>query len=379
MSSIGTPGSYLVRCMAGADFTCATFGRAGEFVGEEALEGFPVFRDDANDEIGIAGHHVGFAHLRPGVGQLGKIGEIAFGMIGERDEREDRDAIAQFIRRHIGMIAADIIQLLQAPHAAQAGRRRNAHVLGEIHIGDAAVLLQFAQNSQVDAVEFDVLHTGLYERGQTSMIASSANQITCWVVTDGKAGMENQCLGLAEALGLAPAIMRVKLRSPWRELSPFLRHGLRYAFSRAGNNFGPPWPDLLIATGRASIPASLYVRRASRKDGLPSPKRSSGFAQAGARGTLVVQLQNPVIDPAYFDLVVVPRHDGLTGPNVMTTRGALHRVTAEMLAREGEIWRPKLEASAAAAHRRSARRQQCGLSIDAERDENHRPAPGGTG
>ncbi|MFY9289021.1 MAG: mitochondrial fission ELM1 family protein [Alphaproteobacteria bacterium] len=146
----------------------------------------------------------------------------------------------------------------------------------------------------------------------------STSQVTCWVVTDGKAGMENQCLGLAEALGLNPIVKRIKLRSPWKELSPFLRQGLQWAFSPKGDPIAPPWPDLLIATGRASIPASLYVRRASQGR------------------TLTVQLQNPVIDPSRFDLVVVPRHDGLTGPNVMTTRGALHRVSKEMLKVEAE-------------------------------------------
>src|ERR1700722_6063856 len=110
---------------------------------------------------------------------------------------------------------------------------------------------------------------------------NSPDQISCWVVTDGKAGMENQCLGLAEALGVAPTVKRVKLRSPWRELSPFLRLGLGWAHSREGDAVAPPWPDLLIATGRHSVPASLYVRRASRA--------------GGGRGTLTVQLQNPVI------------------------------------------------------------------------------------
>jgi mitochondrial fission protein ELM1 len=155
---------------------------------------------------------------------------------------------------------------------------------------------------------------------------SSANQISCWVITDGKAGMENQCLGLAGALGLAPLVKRVKLRFPWKQLSPFLRHGLGFAHSRKGDSIFPPWPDLLIATGRASIPASLHIRRASRA--------------GGGRGTFTVQLQNPVIDTSRFDLVVVPRHDGLTAPNVMTTRGALHRVTPEMLKREGEKFLP---------------------------------------
>lgn len=153
-------------------------------------------------------------------------------------------------------------------------------------------------------------------------------QTTCWVVTDGKAGMENQCLGLAEAIGLAPQIKRVKLRSPWRELSPFLRHGLAFAHSTKSDPIAPPWPDLLIATGRASIPAALYARRESMVNGVPK--------------TVVVQLQNPVIDTTRFDLVVTPRHDGLTGDNVMTTRGGLHRVTDKMLRLEAEKFLPQI-------------------------------------
>lgn len=152
----------------------------------------------------------------------------------------------------------------------------------------------------------------------------------CWVVTDGKAGMENQCIGLAEALGFEPVVKRVRLRAPWKQLSPFLRRGLKYAFSKHGDSVAPPWPDLLIASGRMSVPASLFVRRSSRK--------------GNKRGTFTVQIQNPVIDPSRFDLVVVPRHDMLSGPHVMTTRGSLHRVTKDMLLRESERFAPKIAA-----------------------------------
>ncbi len=139
---------------------------------------------------------------------------------------------------------------------------------------------------------------------------------TCWVVTDGKAGMESQCVGLAEALGLTPVIKRVSLRAPWRQLTPYVRIGGRVQFTSGSDALDPPWPDLLIATGRHSIAASLLVKRLSRGT------------------TKTVQLQNPAIAPSHFDLVVVPRHDGLTGANVIATKGALHRVTAEAL-REG--------------------------------------------
>ncbi|MER2519464.1 MAG: mitochondrial fission ELM1 family protein [Bdellovibrionales bacterium] len=161
------------------------------------------------------------------------------------------------------------------------------------------------------------------------MIATN-NTTLCWVVTDGKAGMENQCLGLAEALGLTPVVKRVKLRSPWKQLSPFLRHGLQWAFDPSGDAIAPPWPDLLVATGRASVPASLYARRASRL--------------RGGHGTLTVQLQNPVIDTSRFDLVVVPRHDGMTGSNVLTTRGALHRLNPERLRAAAAEFLPQVAA-----------------------------------
>jgi mitochondrial fission protein ELM1 len=44
-----------------------------------------------------------------------------------------------------------------------------------------------------------------------------------------------------------------------------------------------------------------------------------------------VQLQDPVISPTSFDLVIVSGHDQLHGTNVLRARGALHRVTTNIL------------------------------------------------
>jgi len=148
--------------------------------------------------------------------------------------------------------------------------------------------------------------------------------LTCWVVSDGKPGMENQCIGLAEALGLTPVVKRVSLRSPWRQLSPYLRVGNRFAAGPKGDPIEPPWPDLLIATGRQSIAPSLTARRQSRGR------------------TFTVQIQDPQIAPRHFDLVVVPRHDRLRGDNVLVTRGALHRVTPSILAEAAARFAPRL-------------------------------------
>ena len=51
----------------------------------------------------------------------------------------------------------------------------------------------------------------------------TGSSLSCWVVTGGNAGMEIQCIALAEAMGLVPVVKRIKLRSPWRQLTPFVR------------------------------------------------------------------------------------------------------------------------------------------------------------
>lgn len=138
---------------------------------------------------------------------------------------------------------------------------------------------------------------------------------SCWVVTDGKVGMESQCLGLAEALGLDAEIRRVVLRAPWSWLSPVpLSASPAWAISPAGDRLVPPWPDVLIASGRRSVVPSLYVGRESR---------GRSFR---------IQVQDPGIAPSRFDAVIVPAHDGLRGANVLVTSGALHRATVARLA-----------------------------------------------
>jgi len=126
----------------------------------------------------------------------------------------------------------------------------------------------------------------------------------------------NQCVGLAEALGLDPVVKRVRMRMPWRKLSPYFRLGHAYAFAPDSDPLEPPWPDLLIASGRLSIAAALHVRTRSRRDG---------------HRTMIVFVQSPGISPRHFDLVIAPAHDRVRGSNVVTTRGGLHRLTQAKL------------------------------------------------
>src|SRR6266700_1752851 len=75
-------------------------------------------------------------------------------------------------------------------------------------------------------------------------------------------------------------------------------------------------PDLVIGCGRNTARPALAIRRAS-----------------GGR-TLAAQVQDPRVGRGEFDMLFVPEHDRLRGPQIVVTRGAIHRVTSELLAAE---------------------------------------------
>ena len=77
-----------------------------------------------------------------------------------------------------------------------------------------------------------------------------------------------------------------------------------------------PWPDIWIAAGRATLALSIRMKRWS-----------------GGK-TYVVQIQDPRLPHHLFDLVVPPKHDRLSGDNVLPICGSPHRVTPERLASE---------------------------------------------
>jgi mitochondrial fission protein ELM1 len=138
--------------------------------------------------------------------------------------------------------------------------------------------------------------------------------VRAWIVTDGKAGDELQCLAVAEALGIAPEIRRVAPRAPFWWLTPYGPIDIRDRPGQPGSPIAPPFPDLLIGSGRRAVPYVRKVRRASR------------------RRTYTVFLKDPVTGTGTADLIWVPEHDKLRGANVVTTPTPPHRVSPERLA-----------------------------------------------
>lgn len=140
---------------------------------------------------------------------------------------------------------------------------------------------------------------------------------TAWSLTPGSAGHEVQCRGIIEALGIEPVLKRVSPSPPWSWLAP-------WGPAQPNPSIAPPWPDLVVVSGRQAIPYARHIRRASR-----------------AR-TFVLALQNPVVPPSQFDLVWVNEHDGISGPNVVRTLTSPNTLTPARLvegaARFSPLW-----------------------------------------
>lgn len=149
--------------------------------------------------------------------------------------------------------------------------------------------------------------------------------LSIWAVSDGRAGIENQVLGLAEAIArLTPSeITRKHLR--WRKAFDWLPVALKAPgmLDPASDPVTGDLPDIWIAAGRATLPLSIRMKR---------------------RGPLVVQVQNPRLSPALFDMVVAPAHDEVEGDTVFEIIASPHRITPDRIAAASQAFADQLEA-----------------------------------
>ncbi len=129
--------------------------------------------------------------------------------------------------------------------------------------------------------------------------------------------MRNPAWGLAEAMGLDPEIKTVRATGWWRVLPAGLWPAPLRDLDLAGDRPVPAWPDLAISCGRRAVAAALAIGRAA----------------GGA--TRCVHVTHPRVALSRFDVVVLPEHDGVSGPNVVPVRGSVGRVTRARIAAAG--------------------------------------------
>ncbi len=148
-----------------------------------------------------------------------------------------------------------------------------------------------------------------------TLIAGRA--LSLWVLTDGKIGDDVQCLAVAAALATDFEKRVIAPRWPWHWLAPWGPMDPYDAPHKQASPIAPPYPDLLIASGRRAIPYARAVKRAS-----------------GGK-TFVVIMKDPRIATRHADLIWAPAHDRLTGANVFSTLTSPHGLAAKIAEARG--------------------------------------------
>lgn len=129
---------------------------------------------------------------------------------------------------------------------------------------------------------------------------TAARPLVIWRLLDGKPGHENQSLGLSNALAdlLPVRVYTLSVQGGWRASLDLLSGRCPAAESL-------PAPDLLIGAGHRTHVAMLACRR--------------------ARGGRVVVLMRPSLPVRWFDLCIIPEHDGVAASErVLLSRGVLN-------------------------------------------------------
>lgn len=119
---------------------------------------------------------------------------------------------------------------------------------------------------------------------------------------------------MVEALGLRHESRHVAPRAPYSWLMPRGPVDRRESPGRPGSPLQPPWPDIVVASGRRTV---SYLR---------ALKRVSGGR------CFTVFLKDPRTGPGAADLIWAPSYDRIRGPNVVVTLTSPHRLSAARLA-----------------------------------------------
>ncbi|HEY8245683.1 MAG TPA: mitochondrial fission ELM1 family protein [Hyphomicrobium sp.] len=138
--------------------------------------------------------------------------------------------------------------------------------------------------------------------------------LTAWLVSTGMTGMDVQMRGVADALGLDYQMKHITPRGIWKAMAPWGPVAPSERFGQSGAPFSAPWPAVAIGLGRSSAPYLRALRRHADKS------------------MFTLMMQDTKAGVGIADLIWVPEHDRLRGPNVITTLVAPHSFNQERLA-----------------------------------------------
>ena len=140
------------------------------------------------------------------------------------------------------------------------------------------------------------------------------------LLTEGLHGMISQVEGLAKALDLEYFHEKIELNNFWKLIPPSLTPVKKYVFK---NNIEKEF-DIIISCGRKSVVPSIYLKKNSNKN------------------IINIHIQNPKVSLNNFNYIIAPEHDGISGKNVISSKGALHYLTIEEIEKSRDYLENKI-------------------------------------
>jgi mitochondrial fission protein ELM1 len=144
-----------------------------------------------------------------------------------------------------------------------------------------------------------------------------------WILQSPHSGDNTQLRALGEALGWPAEVKRLSYRRHEGVLRPFSLPTLAGVDAARSSPLSPPWPDLVICSGRGAEAVAFWLRR--QKPELRVVFVGSPWSRLGA-----------------FDLVITtPQYRLPEAPNVLHMALPLHDATSGKLAAEARRWEPR--------------------------------------
>jgi len=141
------------------------------------------------------------------------------------------------------------------------------------------------------------------------------------LLTEGMHGMISQVEGLAKALDLDFIHEKIELNSFWKIFPPKVTPIQDFVFKNKINSQF----DVLISCGRKSVIPSIYLKKKFKNK------------------IINIHIQEPKVSLKNFDFIVAPEHDGLTGSNVLNSKGAIHYLTINELNENENYLKEKID------------------------------------
>jgi mitochondrial fission protein ELM1 len=141
------------------------------------------------------------------------------------------------------------------------------------------------------------------------------------LLTQGMHGMISQVEGLAKALDLDFTHHTVELNNFWKIFPPKLTPISQNVFKKINaEDF-----DVIISCGRKSVIPSIYLKKNSSKK------------------IINIHIQDPKVNLDNFSYVIAPEHDGLSGMNIFSTKGAMHYLSREEIENNSDYLKNRLD------------------------------------